>query len=369
MPAPHKKSLAVTLTVLILASLSLVALAWFAGYKRVGKVDFLTSSNAKLPHMDMWMYHSKNDFGSSNQSETEGWVSQPVVRDEEKFEYFSIPAATPVLNGDGSTASYVFSSLHFGKVDNLVALKNDNKVLLRFFFDKTSLNNEEGRVQHVSFTLSYNTSGYEYDAPANQCVLDSVYLLKEVAGGVNKVNLREPANQEEISEAESEGKTPPDPTYILECREDEPRAMQFLQIRYAVSATKYEPSGDGFVDGKNELIPLSNPVPINCGSAGAMKEVTEDVTDENGTTAQVTSQIPICEACVEGTCGQAKLTADDLEGVLEPIADGKYNIGDGFYVYIELAPLLDAYGMQENILDYFVPAYMFFDVKLDVEIG
>ena len=25
--------------------------------------------------------------------------------------------------------------------------------------------------------------------------------------------------------------------------------------------------------------------------------------------------------------------------------------------------------LQENILDYFVPAYMFFDVKLDVELG
>ena len=33
-----------------------------------------------------------------------------------------------------------------------------------------------------------------------------------------------------------------------------------------------------------------------------------------------------------------------------------------------VAPLLDAFGMQENILDYFVPAYMLFDVKLDIEI-
>ena len=51
------------------------------------------------------------------------------------------------------------------------------------------------------------------------------------------------------------------------------------------------------------------------------------------------------------------------------LEDGAITGDEKFYVYIELAPLLDAFGMQENILDYFVPAYMFFDVKLDVEIG
>jgi hypothetical protein len=45
------------------------------------------------------------------------------------------------------------------------------------------------------------------------------------------------------------------------------------------------------------------------------------------------------------------------------MVDGQY------YLYIELTPLLDAFGMQENILDYFVPSYMLFDVKFDIEIG
>jgi hypothetical protein len=47
------------------------------------------------------------------------------------------------------------------------------------------------------------------------------------------------------------------------------------------------------------------------------------------------------------------------------VIDAGYN---GFYIYVEIAPLLDAFGMQENILEYFVPAYMLFDVKLDIEI-
>ena len=168
----------------------------------------------------------------------------------------------------------------------------------------------------------------------------------------------------------------PDPIYVLEFREDEPGAMQFLQIRYAIALEgDYEPDASGnFVrtetyketetnqDGeeveveKTREVPLilSNVMPINCGSKGQNKTGTET---------------PICEKCANGTCGKAVI-ADDLSKILavSETDSTKYYIGEGFYVYIELAPLLDAFGMQENILDYFVPAFMYFDVKLDVEI-
>ena len=106
-----------------------------------------------------------------------------------------------------------------------------------------------------------------------------------------------------------------------------------------------------------------------------LTDETETVIDENGDPVvdadgnPVTAPVPVCRDCAAGVCGQIILE-NKLDGILETLEDGSgYDIGDGFYVYIELAPLLDAFGMQENILDYFVPAYMFFDIKLDVEIG
>ena len=156
--------------------------------------------------------------------------------------------------------------------------------------------------------------------------------------------------------------------------------MQFLQIRYAISTDgSYVPSaetGDFVkVDANGNVIDtlnLSNVVPIDCGSNGANKK---------------DSDTPICDKCTAAggsTCGVANVGDSLFKGVLDEHANGGYMIKkeavtdenneivdpgyDGFYVYIELAPLLDAFGMQENILDYFVPAFMYFDVKLDVEI-
>ena len=67
-----------------------------------------------------------------------------------------------------------------------------------------------------------------------------------------------------------------------------------------------------------------------------------------------------CTACNEGTCGSI---------TLEDPVEGMTLTNDTYYLYIEISPLIDAFGMQENILDYFVPSYMLFDLKFDIEIG
>ena len=378
MAKPFKKALTISTCMLVAVALTLGAVAWFSGYKKIGFLGFDTSANANLPVMDMWLYYSENDGATPS---TEGWVSQNVGHDPTgKNEYLTIPGVgektTTVTDDDGvehTLYSYEIPQLHFGKVDNLVTLKPDNKIMLRFFFDASMLNNTEGKLHDITFSLAYNTSGYSYDKTEGvPSVLDSIHLLKEVDGGAEEVVLKDPANQDKIDEALSfnEGKAEnetvavPDPIYVLECLESRPAAMQFLQIRYAVSANNavYAPIGDGFgrtVTVKNEdntetttteMLTLSAPLPINCGFGSK---------NEN------------CKGCQENKCGKITLSADDLVAILGTPNedDGTYNIGKGFYVYIELAPLLDAFGMQENILDYFVPAYMLFDVKLDVEIG
>lgn len=335
MAKPFKKALTISTCLLVAVALTIGAVAWFAGYKNIGNMGFQTGSNANLPEMKMWMYYSATDGATGVEQDTEGWEEQSIGGDPSgKNEYLTIPAVT------ASGTGYELKSLHFGKVDNLVTLKNDNKVLLRFYFDESMLNNPDGLVHYVAFTLAYNTEGYSYDE-TEVSVLDSIHLLKEVTGGAEEVDLKENRGDEN------------NPSYVLEYREDEPRAMQFLQIRYAVSNQAYEPGANGF-DGISGLT-FHDAVPINCGSCGALK---------TGSDAEY-----ICDKCHNNTCGQARLDDTDLSILGDQNADGTYNIGDGFYVYIELAPLLDAFGMQENILDYFVPAYMFFDVKLDVEIG
>ena len=378
MAKPFKKALTISTCMLVAVALTIGAVAWFAGYKDIGNLGFQTGSNARLPQMRMWMYYSANDGATGLETDTEGWLEQETVTDPSgKNEYIVIPGpgeetetqldtnGDVVVDGNGDPVylySYEIPKLHFGKVDNLVTLKNDNKVLLRFYFDQSMLNNPDGIVHYVAFTLAYNTEGYTYEQNAVS-VLDSIHLMKEVSGGAQEVDLRQD---------QGGGK------HVLEYRTDEPRAMQFIQIRYAVSTEGFEPGENGF-DGIDGLTFHDDIVPINCGSAGMLTDQpkTQEVTDANGNKVitEVTDEEgnvvfkPVCEACEKGTCGQARLDDDDLSSIMTKSGEN-YVIGSGgFYVYIELAPLLDAFGMQENILDYFVPAYMLFDVKLDVEIG
>jgi hypothetical protein len=311
--------------------------------------------------MKMWMYTSTNDNAGP-----EGWVPQTIGKDTERNEYMTIPSVEKNANGSG----YVMKSLHFGKVDNLVTLKSDNKIMFRFYFDENMINNTDDIIHYVAFTLAYNTAGYSYvdDDGKTPSVLDSIHLLKMDSNTDENLKLNRNPDPDGT------------PSYVLEFNENNPAAMQFLQIRYAVSTELYAPYEDhGFVGATEttangqttttydteDVLSLSDPMPINCGSGGAFK---------TGSTTEY-----ICDKCHAGTCGQVRLSDADLKKVCTATTVGetttytfKKDEDDnciGFYVYIELAPKLDAFGMQENILDYFVPAYMFFDTKMDVEIG
>jgi hypothetical protein len=187
-------------------------------------------------------------------------------------------------------------------------------------------------------------------------VFDSIYFYPSYN---NPVNLELPGTLNAVT---VNGTTTYDPRYVLEYYHDRPDAMQFLQFRYAISPTELTPGTDAF-----NALEFSEVTPIHCGCddfthSTATKD--ETVKDANGN--EVTRKVTACENCINGKkCGVA-LEAELPQALA---AAGCTNQTPGFYVYIELAPLLDAFGKQENILDYFVPAYMFFDVKLDIEIG
>ena len=381
MTTKTKRILTISLTALAITAFVITPLAWFAGFKLIGNIGFKPSYNANLPDLQMWMYNSENDIQAGSEVTTEGWVSKDVTPDTENNSYLMIPGVKKEKDGNGNYTISI-SQLHFGKVDNLVSLSRDNKVMLCFGFDKNTINNTTGTVHDITFTLAYNTNGYTYDMNS-ESVLDSIHLYQDT-GTIKEKNLKDLENG----------------VHIIEYREEKPAAMQFLQIRYAISSQKYVPYEDGFVpatenaDGEwvpvltggkpGETLTLSDVVPINCGrtngtcvcTCGLKCEACDKGNHtqcEGAAATESTNAIPACSACDKGRCGKAELTKTMLTSALggegDVLEDGAITGDEKFYVYIELAPLLDAFGMQENILDYFVPAYMFFDVKLDVEIG
>lgn len=348
MPHSIKKILTAAVSLVCVAAFTFLAVAWFAGFTHHGTVDFKPGANPALPDTMMWMYYSEHDKAEDDQiaaaegetnPETEGWEEETAGDDPTGAnEYLTIPAVNQ--SADGKNISYQLSSLHFGKVDNLVTLHKDNKIYLRFHITSSVLANDEGILENITFSLAYNSTGYTY---TENSVFKSIHLYKEAEGQVdNKVSLITPVNKAEI-DATPEGQTAPNPTYVLECKNDNPAAMQFLQMRYAVSQDPRTPGTTAF-----DAMTFSEVRPIHCGGASS------------------------CTACTAGTCGKAEVTTWKTfatEKTDATTGEKYYTIdSNGFYVYLELAPLLDAFSMQENILDYFVPAYMLFDVKLDIEI-
>lgn len=334
MPHSIKKILTAAVSLVCVAAFTFLAVAWFSGFGYHGSVSFMPGSNAGLPAFNVWMYYSADDKAENNDTVTpEGWVDQRVGFDGDNMAYVTFPAVVSQPNGDN--ISYQLSSLHFGKVDNLVTLHEDNKIYFRFHITPDVLTNDTGVLSEIALTLAYNTSGYSYDQDTVS-IFDSFHLYKEATGlASNEVDLKIPANQDDIEDAISNNQVPPKAVYVLEHKDDNPAALQFIQMRYAVSTGKYTPN-----DFPAEL-EFSEVIPINCGSNGAAE----------------------CDACNDNRCGKAILDLTNAG------LDNENRISDsGFYVYLELAPLLDAFSMQENILDYFVPAYMLFDVKLDIEI-
>ena len=351
-----KKSLIVPISILCISALTLVSLAWFAGVLNPGSLGFKTGSNASEPKLVVWMYTATGDVEAGETVSSDSWESAIGGADTVNHAYVTIPGIQTTTK-DGKT-TVVQKSLHFGKVDNLVTLNPDNKIYLRFEFSME----KDGGDNFLALTLNYNTAGYEYGytgpgmTPKDiTSVFDSIYLYQDAD---HRIPLELPANYEEIESIYNNDPqaTLPEEIYVLEFNEDNPAAMQFLQLRYAVSTEALGPNDAGFAD-----LEFSDSLPINCGSNNADHSTeTEAETDTDGNPVKA----PVCRDCRNNTCGHYKLN--------NPLEDLTFDPNDEvktYYLYVELAPILEAFGMQENILDYFVPAYMFFDVKLDVEIG
>lgn len=376
MTAKTKKILTILLVTLGITAFVITPLAWFANYWNSNHPSWIgPGSNPNVPGVVMWMYNSENDGAATGQEE---WIEYSnsnlgvVVRDPN----VKIPSVVPTTSEFG----YVYSSLHFGKIDNLVTLREDNKVYMRFEFNEKIHGSHQMTIQ-----LSYATSGYTYtkvfDTDNNyvkNSVLDSIYLY-DINGDDEDTAKFDLKN--DMSDKGKPGR------YTIEYKLDDLAAMQFLQFRYALSKTACAPGTDKFAE-----LTFSDSVPISCGRAHDCKNNIDHLCTNCQTkisgctdcTACAAEACGFCDVCKEALCDDCSKICCDACETCKPCDAGKCgqltvekhteDLGltadnDTYYLYIELTPLLDAYGMQENILDYFVPSYMLFDVKFDIEIG
>ena len=339
MTAKTKKILTILLTILGLTAFVVTPLAWFSSYWLSG-LGSVTSNytDPDMPGFDMWMYLSAEE-ASSGQSE--GWKSVTATTNSSDR---GIKLPNVEVDDAKSTYEYKYESLHFGKLDNLVDIREDNKVYMRLAF-----NTETHGDDFITIRLSYNTAGYNYTK--GQSVLDSFYLYKMYATPSE--------GQEKITAAQQDlyNIDPLTKGHIVTLYEDEPNAMKFVQYRYAISPNAYESPDVFLADG---VLTFSDSIPINCGRA--LGTCSCNCTKDSCTdcSAGDHEKCSACTACNEGTCGSI---------TLEDPVEGMTLTNDTYYLYIEISPLIDAFGMQENILDYFVPSYMLFDVKFEIEIG
>lgn len=347
MTAKTKKLFTILLTTLAIAAFVITPLAWFASYWNSNPAGFKPGYNTSMPEVTMWLYYSANDApaGTTNVDYWKKYTSN--TKDDSKNGLLDLSDPNifiPAVEEDEekTTYEYVYESLHFGKVDNLVNIREDNKIYMCFKF-----NVEDHGSDFMNISLLYNTSGYSYEE--GKSVLDSFHLYKMEA-------TPDPGEDKEVAAEQNLYSTNNSTNdYILKYNDDKPAAMQFLQFKYAISTTAYN-TPEAF-----SALTFSEAVPINCGRELACGK----------TGNEACKKCEACKPCEAGKCGTVGIDSNSANATWDalPDADGKLTDSDYYYLYIELTPLLDAFGMQENILDYFVPSYMLFDVKFDIEIG
>ena len=294
------------------------AVAWFSGVWEPGGLDFQTGSNAALPPITMWMYTSDEDImfmknnGESIEGVTTGWVEQVEQNDEGKWiskvtisgeDSYIIPAAPP---GGDETNGYTFkmTQLHFGVVDNLISLKDDNIIYIRLTVDAAKTGGDS-----MTFKFDYVT--------ATEGVLTTTDLYNSISLYDGSGKLADDTTlQDKIRFADCNPAT--DGTITLTTDENGkltlPHSARFLQIAAAVSS-------DARVPGTPEF-----------------------------------KNLAFTEFCLIGDTGTL-----DFATALGSQPTGTY------YVYLKLAPNLDFFVYQDALLDQFIPAHIFFDAKIELE--
>ena len=322
--------LAVTL-VLSTIAFAAVSYAWFAKFWNHG-IDFQSGSNANLPEIDMWLYTSLfDDSNSANQ----GWVKVnegSTTAENDDVDYRD-PATDdgykiPSVEVGGTANNYVFNNpeLHFGRVDNLISLQPDNIVYLRL-----TVKSAETGSRYLRVNLDYNDP-----TPKTAMTLDDMY------SSVNLYGINPTGNTQDTIKIEGDDleKLIHFPSFTqngTQLADLSTEYTQFMQIAVAVT------TDETLVPGTEDF-----------------EEFEEYDPDDENDVQQFTDFDVI---------GGGAIVINNLQNRVQ-VSDGKggTKVADTYYVYLKIAPRLEFFVLQENLLDQFVPSYMFFDTKIEIEL-
>ena len=318
--------LAVTL-VLSTIAFAAVSYAWFAGYLDFASLVVSPASNADLPEIDMWLYTSLNDTLSDSSSTADKWVeiTEAQKKDEFSYELPGAPAteAYKIQDEDGNDVQvYRFTDIqmHFGRVDNLISLQPDNIMYLRLTVNSAATGSNALRVK-----LDYNDG-----TPATGLTIQDLYDLITLYG------------------VDPEVSTNTD--HIIEIKDETLKRL----IKF--------PAADGETTDYSQLADISSEY---CHFMQVAVAVTTDPDFVPGSASfddDVFTEFDVIGGEeIEITDLNSKIQVTDTE-------NGGTKTADTYYVYLKLAPRLEFFVLQENLLDQFVPSYMFFDTKLEIEL-
>ena len=314
--------LAVTL-VLSTIAFAAVSYAWFANYLDFASLVASPASNADLPEIDMWLYTSVNDTISDSTLTADEWVEITDAEKKDEFSY-QIPGAPYTeaykINNDVQVYRFTDIQMHFGRVDNLISLQPDNIMYLRLKVDANATGSNALRVK-----LDYNDG-----TPATGLTIQDLYNSVKLYGVDPDVS----TNTEHIIEIKDE---------TLK------RLIKF-------------PATDGTTEDYTKLADIGSEY---CHFMQVAVAVTTDAGLVPGSDSF--DDVVFTEFDV---IGGEEISINDLSSKIQ-VADtvnGGTKTADTYYVYLKLAPRLEFFVLQENLLDQFVPSYMFFDTKLEIEL-
>ena len=343
MPQSNKKFLTAVVSLFLIFSVAVISYAWFAGIYKPGKVGFNPGSNADLPPMRIWMYTSEEDLaylkehpevgegdqegeagegdqegeageGEAGEGEEEATAGWEEVLDTQDKNFIRTDSSYGIPSAAGTATDGIYSfqmnKLHFGVIDNLISLKEDNIIYLRLEVNSATTGGDS-----MTFGFSYVT------AEEGVLTVTDLYNAIELYDGegnlANSATLQSKIKFDDCPHVEENGVT----TDQIQMNRTDGKlnlssSAHFLQIAAAVTTNGALTPDDG--DFKNlTFTPYSL-----MGDTGTL----------------------------------------DIKSVIGADYSGTY------YIYLKLAPNLDFFVLQEDLLDQFIPAHIFFDAKLELTI-
>lgn len=371
---PIKKLLTALLCTLVAVSLTTVAAAWFAGiWSSTVSFPVQTGGNPDLLPMTVWQYRAIHEVNQDD--EVMEWERHTHDSDIDQVGY-PIDKPGESLDANGKIVVSELERLHFGRIDNLISLNEDNKIYFCF-----KLSKKEHGGKKLSFTFDY--ADYGTGTKFSNDPRHSIDLYDK--DGKLVTLLPDEDNDDKIDE------NPPLQYYPNATTGTQSQMMDFLQFTYCVvPASEVEVNFSLQDDSETKWTFLSGPDGADLtdivfvADEAANNSYKDNIKEQalanfnklkfvGMNPADPTADKPIqIGHGPEIKEGEEETQAETEKRYADQLGDidisGSVGTGEFYYLYICMTPNLETYGLHENILEYFAQSYMFFDVTFAFEV-